>query len=55
MSNTVKDSNRVTDDRRKAAIYGAMQALTAGKGTTTLSSDHASGETCCQTIAKATK
>lgn len=48
-----KDANRVNDDRKKAAIYGAEQALAAGKGANLVAGDHVGTETCAQTIARA--
>lgn len=54
-SMAIKDPNRVTDDRRKAAAMAASQAISAGKGINTVAADHVGSETCAQAIARATK
>lgn len=50
----IKEPNRVSDDRKKVAMQAAKLNLAAGKGGLVVAADHVSGETCAQTIARAT-
>lgn len=50
----IKDPKRVADDRRQEAVHAAVNVLSAGKGRNTVAADHRAGETCAETIARAT-